>query len=109
MPTMRPADPNLDRLLAGIVPAPAAEAVYLFGSRARNETRDDSDYDLLVIVPDGFPRERLAPMETYALARKAKVAADIVPCRRSSFEHAKDLIGTLSYEAAKRGRLVHGA
>ena len=105
---MHDVDPNLERLLEAIVPALSPEAIYLFGSRARGDGHADSDYDLLVIVPDNFPRERLAPMETYALARKAEVAADIVSCRRSSFEHAKDLVGTLSYEAAKLGRLVYG-
>ena len=101
-------DPNLDKLLDAVVRALAAEAVYLFGSRARGEAREDSDYDLLVIVPDDFPRERLSPMEPYALSRRAGVSADIVPCRRASFEHAKDLVGTLSYEAAHLGRLVYG-
>lgn len=108
MAAMRDPDPNLEKLLAAIVPAMSAEAVYLFGSRARGDAREDSDYDLLVIVPDDFPRERMAPMETYALSRKAKVPADVIACRRSSFEHAKDLVGTLSYEASKLGRLVHG-
>ena len=105
---MPSADPNLDRLLDAIVPAMAAEAVYLFGSRARGDAHEDSDYDLLVIVPDDFPRERMAPMETHALAQKARVAADIIPCRRSRFEDTKDKVGTLSYEATKLGRLVYG-
>lgn len=65
------ADLNLDRLLNTLVPALAAEAVYLIGSRANG-------------------------------------AAVIIPCRRASFEHTKDLVGTLSYEAAHRGRLVCG-
>jgi uncharacterized protein len=105
---MRGNDPNLDKLLDTIVPAMAAEAVYLFGSRARGEAREDSDYDLLVIVPDDFPRERLAPMATDAVAAKAGIAADIVPCRRSRFEDTKDEVGTLSYEATNFGRLVYG-
>jgi predicted nucleotidyltransferase len=105
---MRGADPNLDRLLDAIVPAMSAEAVYLFGSRARGEAHADSDYDLLVIVPDDFPRERMAPMETYELSRKVRIPADIIACRRSRFEDTKDKVGTLSYEATKLGRLVYG-
>ncbi len=108
MAAMRDPDPNLEKLLAAIVPALSPEAIYLFGSRARGEAHEDSDYDLLVVVPDDAPREPLAPMKTYALAQKADVAADIIPCRRSRFEHTKDKVGTLSYEATKLGRLVYG-
>jgi uncharacterized protein len=31
---------------------------YLFGSKARGEAGPDSDYDLMVIVPDDAPPER---------------------------------------------------
>lgn len=30
------------------------KGIYLFGSRARGEEREDSDYDLLLIVTEGF-------------------------------------------------------
>lgn len=36
-------DPDLAVLLGRIVPALRAEAVYLFGSRARGEVREGSD------------------------------------------------------------------
>ena len=101
-------DPGLQKLLGEIVPALSPVAVYLFGSRSRGEERIDSDYDLLVVVPDDFPRDRLSPTETYKLARRARIAADIVACRRSGFEDAKDVVGTLSYEAFHNGVLVHG-
>ena len=51
-------DEKLQRLLDRIVPALEPEAVYLFGSRARGDFHEDSDYDLLVIVPDDAPKER---------------------------------------------------
>ncbi len=52
-------DENLAKLLERIVPALAPEAVYLFGSRAGGASRRDSDYDLLVVVPDDTPREKI--------------------------------------------------
>lgn len=40
--------------------APEAESVLLFGSRARGDAHEDSDVDLVVLVPDGCDRRALA-------------------------------------------------
>lgn len=40
--------------------APEAESVLLFGSRARGDAREDSDVDLVVLVPDGCDARALA-------------------------------------------------
>lgn len=101
-------DPKLARLIDRIAAALSPEAIYLFGSRAGGEPHADSDYDLLVIVPDDAPGECLAPENTYRLARDVRVAADIVTCRKSGFERWRDEVGTLSYEAAHFGRRVYG-
>src|SRR4051812_19985392 len=42
-----------DRLVAMLRP----DAIWLFGSRARGNHRDDSDFDLLVALPDGLSEE----------------------------------------------------
>ncbi|MGQ9688336.1 MAG: nucleotidyltransferase domain-containing protein [Desulfobaccales bacterium] len=34
------------------------ERIYLFGSKARGESGPDSDYDLLIVVPDEASPER---------------------------------------------------
>jgi predicted nucleotidyltransferase len=101
-------DPKLAVLIASIVAALSPEAIYLFGSRAKGAQRADSDYDLLVVVPDESPSERLAPSRTYDLARAVHVPADIVACRKSSFERWRDEVGTLSYEASRHGRRIYG-
>ena len=45
----------LDRAIGRIVDTMQPEAIYLFGSHARGDAGADSDYDLLVIVPDDTP------------------------------------------------------
>lgn len=105
---MQPIDRNLSYLLNRIVPAVRAEAVYLFGSRVRGEQREDSDYDLLVVVPDDTPRECLGAVAGYETIRGAGIPADVILCRRSGFDRSKDRVGTLSYEAFHNGRLVYG-
>ena len=108
---MKPAmvDRNVAVLLGRIVPALAREAVYLFGSRARGKETADSDYDLLVVVPDETPAENIRLTRTCALSRGTGIPADIIACRRSWFEQGRDRVGTLSYKAVREGVLVHGA
>lgn len=101
-------DPTLASLIDRIADALSPDAIYLFGSRGRGEPHGDSDYDVLVVVPDDVPAERLRPEDTYQLARDVPIAADIVTCRKSGFERWRDEVGTLSYEAAHFGKLVYG-
>ncbi len=101
-------DANLARLIGRIADALSPDAIYLFGSRALGDPRADSDYDVLVVVPDDTPAERLRPEDTYQLARDVRIAADIVTCRKSGFDRWRDEVGTLSYEAAHFGKLVYG-
>lgn len=101
-------DEKLKILLDRIVPAMNPEAVYLFGSRARGDAREDSDYDLLVVVPDDTPKDMRSPRRAYEAKIGTGIPADIVPCSRTGFERAKDMVGTLSYEASHFGVRVYG-
>jgi len=50
---------SLDEIVARLVAGLHPEQIYLFGSRARGKGRNDSDYDLLVILPESdLPRHR---------------------------------------------------
>src|SRR5206468_604697 len=48
-------DPTLTEIVRRLVEAYHPERVYLFGSHARGEAGPDSDYDLMVVVPDNAP------------------------------------------------------
>lgn len=102
-------DEKLQILLDRIVPALEPEAVYLFGSRARGDFDEDSDYDLLVIVPDDAPKERRSIRYAYASKIGTGIPADIIPCTRSNYEASKDVVGTLSHEVERHGLRVYGA
>ena len=105
----RPKDARLEGLLARLVDAYRPEAIYLFGSRAMTTNRADSDYDLLVVVPDDTPPERLSLVTAYDTVRPSHVPADVFPCRHSVFEARKNEVGTLPYTAWTQGIRVYGA
>jgi predicted nucleotidyltransferase len=95
-------------LLERIIPALSPEAVYLFGSRARGDAGRDSDFDLLVVVSDDTPPDKIRLTSTYRLTRGTGVPADVIACRRRWFERNREQVGTLGYKAVNEGRLVYG-
>jgi uncharacterized protein len=83
------------------------EQIWLFGSRARGDARADSDWDLLVVVPDGTDDEQMDPLEAWRLQKNSGVYADVIPCRRSDFEDSRDVVNNLCYEVAREGVLLY--
>ena len=55
--------------------------VILFGSRARGDARPDSDIDLLVVVDDDTPAEKVTIKAGFESRRSYHSAADVIPVR----------------------------
>ncbi|MBF0334494.1 MAG: nucleotidyltransferase domain-containing protein [Alphaproteobacteria bacterium] len=91
-----------DRLVAALDPL----ELHLFGSRGRGTARPDSDFDLLVVLPDAVGEAGLDPFRAYAPVMGLGIGADVVPCLASDFEAEKDIPGTIAHDA-KRGRLIY--
>ena len=93
---------ELDRVVRRLVTALQPLAIYLFGSRARGDARDDSDYDLMLILEDGSARE-----EFWKAAREsvkgARVNVNPFLTRATAFDWRHREVGTLEYEAAVDG------
>ena len=98
---------RLTPILARLVERLKPEAIWLFGSRAEGRARPDSDYDLLVVIPDGAPAAELDAVGAYELTRGLGLPVDVVPCPRSVFEEEKHEINTLARAAFARGRLLY--
>jgi HEPN domain-containing protein len=97
------ADERLARLVAVIVDRLRPEEIWLFGSRARGDAHQDSDYDLFVVVPDDTPGEKTSLVNTSKITGQASVSADVLAFRRHVFDQERDLIGTLCYTVAREG------
>jgi predicted nucleotidyltransferase len=93
----------IQRLIEAILARWRAEEIWLFGSRARGEARPNSDWDLLVVVPDELPETELDPLVAWGLQRRETARAEVVPCRASDFREDRTTPNTLAYEAATRG------
>ena len=62
-------DPALAEVVRRLVEAYRPECIYLFGSVARGDAGPDSDYDLLVVVPDDAAQERRRSRLAYEVLR----------------------------------------
>jgi uncharacterized protein len=96
-------------LLAPVVEYFKPQRVILFGSRARGEATRDSDIDLLVIVDDDTPPERLSLGARYEARKSYRLPADVFPIRAETFERNRNIVGTLAAEADTDGIVVYGS
>jgi len=101
-----------DRALAEavrrLVEAYQPERIYLFGSKARGEDGPDSDYDLMVIVPDDAPPERRRSRLAYQALRGTGTAADVLVWLKSSFERRRHVVASLPATVMREGKLLYG-
>jgi uncharacterized protein len=83
--------------------------IYQFGSRARGESGEDSDYDLLVVVADDSSPEARTSRIGYQALRGTGIAADVVVCTRTYFGARVHLQASLSGIVTREGRLLHAS
>ncbi|MEJ5370206.1 MAG: nucleotidyltransferase domain-containing protein [Bryobacteraceae bacterium] len=102
-------DPALAEIVRRLVEAYRPERVYLFGSVARGEAGPDSDYDLLLVVPDDAPPERRRSRLAYEVLWGTGVAADVLVWTASQFESRKHLPASLPATVLREGKLLHAA
>ena len=92
-----------DRLVARLRP----RMIWLFGSRARGDGREDSDFDLLVVLPDGLPETAYSSFAVAEPLIACGLAYDVVPCSWSDFLAERDESGSLVNRATREGRVLY--
>lgn len=100
----------ISRIRDRIVEACDPQALYLFGSAARGETREGSDLDLLVVMdlPEGVRTHEKAA-ELYGLFRGWLVPLDILVRTPEQFERGKQMLGFIERTAFREGKLLYEA
>lgn len=106
---MLESDPVLAEIVRRLVETYRPERIYLFGSKARGDQGPDSDYDILVVVPDDAPPERRRSKLAYEALRGTGTAADVLVCTRSYFDARTHLRASLPGTVLREGRLLHAA
>jgi uncharacterized protein len=83
------------------------QRIILFGSQARGDAGPDSDWDLLIIVDDNAPPEKLWLRTAYQAIAGTGIAADVVPVRAATFAYKRDVVNSLSWIADSEGLVVY--
>jgi len=83
--------------------------IILFGSRARGDFREDSDWDLLVVIDRDIPfnRKREILGNIYkAIAEVEGESYEVIITSQNKYEELKNYVGTLMYDAEREGILL---
>jgi predicted nucleotidyltransferase len=94
---------QLRPLVTEIEDALHPESIWLFGSRARGDYRPDSDWDLLVALPDHELGASTDPLLGWSFARRSGVPVTILMTTSSELREAWGAPNTLAYAVAKEG------
>jgi predicted nucleotidyltransferase len=100
---------RLAEIVRRLVAVYQPERIYLFGSTARGDANENSDYDLMLVVPDDAPPERRDSDLAYNALRGIGVAADVLVWTRSRFNRRVHVVASLPATILREGRLLHAA
>ena len=92
----------VDRIVGRFDPS----RVVLFGSHARGTAHEDSDVDLLVVMPDGTDR-RQAAVEIRRALGDLPVAKDIIVTTPDHIARRGHVIGTVLRPALREGTVLY--
>ncbi len=93
----------IDKIVAYIDPV----KIFLFGSRARGDSRNDSDYDIVVIY-DGEMSKREVKLGIYDLFGLPDFSMDLFVLTSEELKRFHRIANTLEREITENGMVVYG-
>lgn len=100
---------KLAEIVVRLVEAYAPQRIYLFGSKARGDDGPDSDFDLMVIVPDDAERERRDSKLAYRVLWGTGTATDALVQTAGYFTSRAHLKASLPGTILREGKLLYAA
>jgi predicted nucleotidyltransferase len=99
---------ELTELVDRIVDAVNPEKIILFGSAARGDMTAQSDYDFLIVMPDGIHKRQTAQY-LYKVLAETGSSVDILVTEKSDLEKYKTNIGLIYKTALEEGKILYAA
>lgn len=94
----------INRLVNSVHP----EKIFLFGSHAWGHVQNDSDIDLMVILPCQKGTRHHFARQAYLALQDLGYAKDILIRSREEFEKWADVPAALEYKILTQGKLLYG-
>ena len=106
--TMRPQKTQIDHLVQHIVDSVHPLKIILFGSAARGEMGQDSDMDVMVVMPDGTHRRHTA-QDLYTKIIGIGISVDIIVATPVDFERHRDNKALIYHSVLNDGVVLYAA
>jgi len=101
-----PVQEKINELVSRIVKGFRPEKIILFGSHARGTAGQDSDADILVVMPvKGSKRKKATEIDVALLGIDLPV--DLIVVTPEELERNKNQMGTIIYPALKEGKVLY--
>ena len=101
-----PVQRKIDEVVSRIVERVRPEKIILFGSYARGTAGEDSDADILVVMPvKGSKRKKATEIDIALVGLDLPV--DVIVVTPEELDRNKDIIGTIIYPALKEGKVLY--
>lgn len=103
-------DPILAEIVKRLVKEFNPKRLFLFGSRARGDAHESSDYDILLVISSTVtPCYRLAQKAHRYVLNGIPAPVDVMIITENQFEAKKKIIGTIPEAALYEGQELHVA
>jgi predicted nucleotidyltransferase len=99
----------LTEIVRRLVDAYHPRAIYLFGSRARGDHRQGSDYDLLVVIANDAPEELQGSRTAYECLRGVGKAVDVLVCTQDYFTSRERVRTSIPARVIREGKMLYAA
>jgi uncharacterized protein len=99
---------TIKRLTELLIEAAQPKRIIMFGSQARGEAGDDSDFDVMV-VEEGVGDRAGEMVRLNRLLRSLGVAVDLLVVSAEKFDYWCDTPGNVYFEAATEGEVLYEA
>lgn len=98
----------LRALIEKIVTNVRPEKIILFGSASRGDMRAESDFDLMVVMPEGTHRRHTA-QKLYRQITGIRIPYEIIVTTPEDLEKHKDNLGLIYHTVLTEGKLLYAA
>lgn len=105
---MKTQEIDYGRIVSSLRDGLGAERVYLFGSRARGDFRQDSDIDIYATVPDTDESWIHLSADAMGLLLWLGIPVDVIVKPTSKFDERADRFATLENIVANEGVMLYG-
>ena len=97
----------LDQIVSRLVEGLHPERIYLFGSQAHGQATEDSDFDLLVVVPESNLPRHQREAHSYDLLWGIPTPVDVIVLTKEEFNRTSQVKTSLASTVQAKGEVLY--